>query len=503
MDVVVSRQARTSRRRRARSRFSIVVLAVCLGAAVLVIPASPATAVVNGTEVTDLNDRWPFIVKVGSGTLTGCGGVLIDPEWVITAAHCNDGNLTHVHYGDVSESALTAVPTSDVYEFPQSWSSFDMALVRLETPLDIPLATFGSGTPAPGDTVWTAGWGATTTSGGGDGDVLREGSMTVQDESTAPSGSQDDMEYVIWAGESGQADACWGDSGGPLVNAGGELVGVVSRSLPWGNHDEPCGAGGFYTDLTHPTARQWLANTMNPVVVDTQAPTITEITAAPELVVVGSPVTISATIDDTGTGGSIIAGATMAVPDGEPMSMDATDGSFDGPVEEVTGTITASAEGDHVVCVTGTDAVGRSTFDCAEFTAFQPSGDWSTSGNGTVDLPSGGAARFEFVSRYRNRGVTPQGPFNFHVTADGQRFSSTEQTSLWVTDEPRARFQGVGLLNGSVQCSYLVDVWDGSHATAGGDAFGVRIFDCGGDGASLYEFDAQPLTRGKIRVVSR
>jgi hypothetical protein len=69
---------------------------------------------------------------------------------------------------------------------------------------------------------------------------------------------------------------------------------------------------------------------------------------------------------------------------------------------------------------------------------------------------------------------------------------------LVVTGEPRGRFQGVGVLNDTDTCTFVVDAWDGSHPT-GGDAFGLRIFDCGLSG-DRYQLPATPLLHGNVIV---
>ena len=90
--------------------------------------------------------------------------------------------------------------------------------------------------------------------------------------------------------------------------------------------------------------------------VDTQAPVVSAVLATPNPVNLPGHVHLTATVDDTTTGGSLIASAQYRIGTGAWVDMLATDGAFDEVTEGVEITFLApSPPGDYVLSVRGED----------------------------------------------------------------------------------------------------------------------------------------------------
>ena len=102
---------------------------------------------------------------------------------------------------------------------------------------------------------------------------------------------------------------------------------------------------------------------------ETQPPTVSAVSASPNPAVAGETVTVTATVDDSTTGGLNIQSAEYNVDSGSFSAMTASDGTFDSPTENVTATFAAPGVGDHQICVHGTDTDGNVSTDvCATLT---------------------------------------------------------------------------------------------------------------------------------------
>jgi len=197
----------------------VVAALAAASAAVLAAPAAAQAAVapvgpniIGGSTVSSA----PWAAAVFSNGSFVCSGTIISASYVLTATHCITGTMS-VRVGSVNRgsggitSSVTATSTR-----------YDLALMRLSTPITTTYMSLSSSYPPVGSTNSIYGWGLTCYSGCSASTVLKTATVRVTSTNqTDNAGGRGILSTMI-------SGAAWrGDSGGPETYNGAQ-VGVAS-----------------------------------------------------------------------------------------------------------------------------------------------------------------------------------------------------------------------------------------------------------------------------------
>jgi len=237
--------------------------------------------IVGGGEANPNSIPWQvaLVSSLSDGRRPICGGTILCPNYVITAAHCTRwtqgiASRLHIIAGehnldvDMANDKATRHRVEKIIDhnsyktFPNGVPDYDYSILKLSDPIDLSHASNAKAACLPGPALSftqgtkfvVSGWGRTVAGNPSSSSrVLHHVSVPwVSDTRCKQSyGSNNITPRMLCAGDitNGNIDACQGDSGGPLTFYDGSrthLVGVVS----WGAGCGVPGRPGVYAETS-------------------------------------------------------------------------------------------------------------------------------------------------------------------------------------------------------------------------------------------------------------
>ncbi|XP_068611622.1 cationic trypsin-3-like [Brachionichthys hirsutus] len=217
---------------------------------------------------------WPWQVSLQFVSMATCGGAVISPLWIISAAHCfrrhNKASFWKVLAGkhnldnpqEPGQQVVGVAVIVSHHGYDPRTKDNDVSLLKLRQPLvfsrSVGSIQVWKTPPSPSRTCTVTGWGATHENGPRV-PRLQEVNVTVlsPDACSRYYGNRMQPSMFCAGKDGGGADACQGDSGGPLSCFTGdryELAGLVSWGVGCGRARKP----GVYTKVQ--VHAEWMSN---------------------------------------------------------------------------------------------------------------------------------------------------------------------------------------------------------------------------------------------------